>query len=385
MSNQYSKHDTQITGDIHGPVHTGSGDIYLFNQAQMVTLTEQEKKTLLDEYATWQRKIYAYLPLLGIPLPRQFDTDIQLDKIYIKLRALPQQRQSEDITSFKHSVTLEDALQFVKSFGELQWQRYQESDPSSMLEGRFSDEIILPEQAISNHNNVVIIGLPGSGKSTLLRHITWEQANEPHYPIHLFIPLGRVDILMAEHRLSLLDAALDILTEHVVAGSKIKLRSALASSIENKQVRLLFDGLDEVHACKQEIVATLTALTANGNRIVVTSRPIGYERLLGFEHYEVLPLQSEDAFTFSTRWFRYLAEAHGVEKEQQQEWSIERSKWLQSQLESRQSLREIARIPLLLTFLAILAGDEPGDELPRYRKDLYAKYIDKMRMRYAEL
>src|SRR5579859_2596399 len=220
MSNQYSKHDTQI-GVINGPVHTGSGDIYLFNQAQMVTLTEQEKKTLLVEYAAWQRKIYAYLPLLGIPLPRQFDTDIQLDKIYIKLRALPQQRQSEDITSFKHSVTLEDALQFVKSFGELQWQRYQESDPSSMLEGRFSDEIILPEQAISNHNNVVIIGLPGSGKSTLLRHITWEQANDSHYPVPLFIPLGRIDILMAEHRLSLLDAALDILTEHEVAGSKI--------------------------------------------------------------------------------------------------------------------------------------------------------------------
>src|SRR5437879_2423209 len=84
--------------DNFGQVHGGSGDIINnYYQNQTIVLSGQEKNTLLDEYALWQKERYAHLPISGIPIP--FHIDISLDQVYIKLRTLPQQKQSQFVAS----------------------------------------------------------------------------------------------------------------------------------------------------------------------------------------------------------------------------------------------------------------------------------------------
>jgi hypothetical protein len=113
--------------------------------------------------------------------------------------------------------------------------------------------------------------------------------------------------------------------------------------------------------------------------MVVTSRPLGYEPLPGCDAlYEVLPLQPEDARAFVDRWFLALAEARGVPEGEREAWAGERARWLREQLDTRSGLREVAENPLMLTFLAVLAGDEPRQDFPRYRKDLYARYVERL-------
>jgi hypothetical protein len=156
------------------------------------------------------------------------------------------------------------------------------------------------------------------------------------------------------------------------------LKQALANAIGDKNVLFLCDGLDEAHLARQSVVAGIEKLAADGQRLVVTSRPMGYERLVGLEHFQVLPLLPEDARAFSDRWFRALAQARGVPEAKQEGWATERANWLQRQLGERPGLREVARNPLLLTFLAVLAGDEPQRDLPRRRKELYREYVERL-------
>ncbi len=376
MDDQILNHETHINDITYGPIHTGSGNINIYYQRHVIALSEKEQGDLLLEYAVWQRERYLHMPISGIPLP--INVNVPLHDVYIKLRILPQQRQLQDTFPMKHKATLEEALAIVKRFGELQWQQAQDTDARSTLAGRPSEEPVSPEYAISQHDKIAIIGVPGSGKSTLLRHLVWEHANDSPFSIPLLIPLGQVDILMDQSHILLLEAALEILTEHKVGEAKLQLKSALISAIGRKHVHFLFDGLDEVHVCKKQIIDTLNDLVADGYRIVITSRPIGYERLEGIEHYEVLPLLPADAASFSLRWFNMLAEARRVPINERQAWAIERGEWLKAQINDRPSLREIARVPLLLTFLAILAGDEPRKDLPRLRKKLYKEYVERL-------
>jgi predicted NACHT family NTPase len=236
---------------------------------------------------------------------------------------------------------------------------------------------IPPEEAIARHDRLAVLGEAGAGKSTLLRHLAWEQADDPESLLPLLIPLGRADALISQTGCSFLEAALDLLTEHRVGKERETLKLALVYAIWDRKVLFLCDGLDEVHLARRSVVAGLEKLAADGQCLVVTSRPLGYERLAGLEHFQVLPLLPEDAQAFSDRWFRALAAARGVPEAERETWAAERANWLQRQLEERPGLREVARNPLLLTFLAVLAGDEPQRDLPPRRKELYREYVER--------
>jgi len=225
---------------------------------------------------------------------------------------------------------------------------------------------------------LVILGEAGAGKSTLLRHLAWERASDPEAPLPLLAPLGRADTLISQTGCSFLEAVLDLLTEHKAGEERDLLKRALAHAIGDKKVLFLCDGLDEAHLARRSVVAGLEKLAADGQRLVVTSRPLGYERLAALEHFQVLPLLPGDAEAFSDRWFRALAQARGVLEAEREGWAAERAGWLQRQLEERPGLREVARNPLLLTFLAVLAGDEPQRDLPHRRKELYREYVERL-------
>jgi hypothetical protein len=85
-----------------------------------------------------------------------------------------------------------------------------------------------------------------------------------------------------------------------------------------------------------------------------------------------------DSAEFVNRWFQVLADKKNIAKEQRQEWIAGRSLWLQDQLAERPQLRDLAANPLLLTFLAVLAGDNAAERLPEHRWMLYQAYESRL-------
>ena len=330
-----------------------------------------QRPALLADYRDHLRRLYADLPLAGIPIP--LDVTLPLDRVYIKLRALPER---EEAARQKATLPSDSDEELPRKLGERLWQRREEREEAArrMEEAR----PIPPEEAIARHDRLSILGDAGAGKSTFLRHLAWERAGDPEAPLPVLVSLGQADALISQTGHSFLEAALDLLTEHKAREERELLKQALADAIGEKRVLFLCDGLDEVHLARRSVVAGLAKLAADGQRLVVTSRPLGYERLAGLEHFQVLPLLPQDAEAFTDRWFRALAEARGVPEPERERWATERAGWLQRQLKERSGLREVARNPLLLTFLAVLAGDEPQRDLPRRRKELYQEYMERL-------
>ncbi len=339
-----------------------------------------QRPALLADYRAHLRRLYAGLPLAGIPVP--LDVTLPLDRVYIKLRALPER---EEAARREASLPSDSDEELPRKLAERLWSWREEWEEAArrMEEAR----PIPPEEAIAKHDRLAILGDAGAGKSTLLRHLAWERAGDSQAPLPVLVPLGQADVQVSTTGRSFVEAALDLLTAHKAGEERGLLKQALEDAIGEKGVLFLCDGLDEVHLARQRVTAALKGLAADGHRLVVTSRPLGYERLAGLEHFQVLPLLPQDADAFTDRWFRALAQARSVSEAEQERWARERAGWLQRQLKERPGLREVARNPLLLTFLAVLAGDEPQRDrsakssrrgLPQRRKELYREYVERL-------
>ncbi|GEM_PF-3193554 len=352
-----------IQGDMHGSA-VGDGATVINNfypENSSPKLNDEELRTLLQEYRAYLYRTYAELNLRGIALPqvqgKPLDPTrihIPLEKVYIKLRARPREKQ-------EHPQDEQSLVEHV---------RRQQEQRRKWEEETHRAEIIAPEEAIRKHAQLVILGPPGAGKTTFLRHLAWARAEDERIP--LLVPLGRLDAaLEGGHRL--LDAALDFLTGNEPKSKLFKV--ALEQAIAEGKVLWLWDALDEVRTHRKEVIADLEALAAKSYPMVITSRPMGYTSIAGLEAvYDILPLQAEAARAFVERWFRALAEARGVEDA----WVKERQQWMERQLDEHPGLREVARNPLMLTFLAVLAGDDPRQDFPRRRKDLYARFVEQL-------
>jgi len=331
------------------------------------------RPALLADYRALLRPPPLRRPAPGWHPCPSLDVTLPLDRVCIKLRALPEQ---EETARRKAALPAESDEELPRRLAERLWKKQQEEWEEAVR--RMEAKPIPPEEAVAHHDRLAVLGEAGAGKSTLLRHLAWERAGEPQAPLPLLVPLGRADALISQTGRSFLEAALDLLTEHKAGEERELLKQVLADAIAGKKVLFLCDGLDEVHLVRDSVIVGLAKLAADGQRLVVTFRPLGYERLSGLEHYQVLPLLPQDAQAFTDRWFRALAEARGVSEAEREGWAEERAGWQQRQLRERPGLREVARNPLLLTFLAVLAGDEPQRELPQRRKELYREYVERL-------
>ncbi len=338
---------------MYGPAIGDGAKVINYFGKTFPKLSEEERRPLLQEYRAHLRHRYAELDLRGVPLSD--GVHMPIDQVYIRLRARPREKQERPPD--------ERALaEYVR--------RQQEQRRKWEKEARRA-EAIAPEAAVHKHAQLVILGPPGAGKTTFLRHLAWAEAEGKLLP--LLVPLGQVDAAVGNSP-NVLDAALELLTQHKAGETKEKLQAALVQEIEARHVLWLWDALDEVRAHREQVEETLASLVADGHRMILTSRPLSYVSLPGLEAvYDVLPLQAEAARAFVERWFRALAEARG----RGEAWAKGRQQWLERQLAERPGLREVARNPLMLTFLAVLAGGEKPD-IPRHRKELYARFIEEV-------
>ncbi len=139
---------------------------------------------------------------------------------------------------------------------------------------------------------IVLLGGPGSGKSTVTRHLAWSHAvaNQSNFsmpdlpllsgnPLPLRIELRR----LTEDRRQHPDYNFLSYTTEVLLGREgVEINPQMFQELlERRTMLLLFDGLDEVATLdeRRRLIEEIEhfALCYPGNRIIVTSRPVGYE------------------------------------------------------------------------------------------------------------
>jgi hypothetical protein len=131
---------------------------------------------------------------------------------------------------------------------------------------------------------VVIVAGPGLGKTTLLKQLTHQYAQDNY--LVLKVALNKVSLSMRNGY-----TFTESIEKHALDGSSLKQNTL--KHLSSIKCVILADGLDECGEFHHEIAEHLNKYSIGNSdtRIIVTTRPIGYEtkELLNWSHYRLLP------------------------------------------------------------------------------------------------
>ncbi len=229
-----------------------------------------------------------------------------------------------------------------------------------------------PAEALEGVWLLTVLGGPGSGKTWLARRLAREaaetaldQLRDPQVdPTSVELPLfTTVAEWIKRHGTGfegLVEAALPNKSQEKIR--RLALRPGA-------RVLAVADSLDEGVSVNSARTLLNSLTSSPTRRLVVTSRPEAW-------HSAVSGLRAtQDTRVGTLTELRYPKDVHGYIKA----WFTENPSTAQHlirQLEERRELRATATSPLLLTFYCMLTEQEPDQELPRRRRELYRTIID---------
>ncbi len=336
---------------------------------EMLATLRQISKTLEDEYTV-----------------EQFEQDVQV-----------------------YTAHMERSLRYLKLVGVVPKDRG-EKNPDPELRGIFVPlRIALQEQKLPKEEKqdsitaslehfpyLVLLGGPGSGKSTAVRYLAWShmaanQSNASKVSIPLLagnpLPL-RIELrrLTEDRRHHPEYNFLSYATEVLLGREGVEIHPQMFKELlERRHMLLLFDGLDEVATLDERKQLTEEiehfALCYPGNRIIVTSRPVGYElaRLSSqwFTHAEVQAFNDEQIRQFLENWYTHVLRLFPLPYQDREELET-----LFKTLQENERLHKLAENPLLLTVITALHRYE---RLPDRRILVYDRCADLLLETWAKL
>jgi predicted NACHT family NTPase len=254
---------------------------------------------------------------------------------------------------------------------------------------------------------LMLLGAPGSGKSTFVNHLVLclagaalaerglpgipaaaEWLSRLHgwgfgalLPLRIILHEFAAFPLLAQAGRGSLNLLLDFLQETL--GAHAEALEPIHAELTGGRAILLFDGLDEVVG--DAVLARVAESIADAARtyarcpIVVTCRVLDYQanplrQLRGFESETLAPLTDEQIEQFVGAWYDELA-ASGREM-------LGNAGALRQAVASRSELRDLARLPLLLTMMAVVHAGK--GTLPDARALLYYECVDLLLLRWRQ-
>ena len=229
-----------------------------------------------------------------------------------------------------------------------------------------------PAEALEGVWLLTVLGGPGSGKTGLARRLAREAAGTALEQLRD----PRVDPASVE--LPLFTTVADWIKRHGT-GFEGLVEAALPHKSQEKIRRLALhpgarvlavaDSLDEGVSVNSARTLLNSLTSSPTQRLVVKSRPEAW-------HSAVAGLRArQDTRVGTLTELHYPKDVHGYVEA----WFTESpptAQHLIRQLEHRRELRATATSPLLLTFYCMLTEQEPDQELPRRRRELYRTIID---------
>lgn len=380
-----------IGGDNQSPISTQvviveSGGTVHFGEAP-VTLSAVDRQTALGRYLQHVIAENRHLQLQGIRSGGRL-VNIELDRLYITLRATPQgSRSAKDWL-------LEEQTWAPGERGKLP---RQEEDRSQFT----------VNQALAAHKRLVVLGDPGSGKTTLLRYLALLHARDlaekdsrlvadklgldqdagGSGALPILLPLRQISrYLEAHHSQEDGTEGHSLLLNFLFQGldnERIKLPPDFFDAwLHSGRAVILLDGLDEVPDPKlrRRVSRLVDAFTRAypDCRYVVTSRIVGYTEAShlaeGYVVATVRDFSLADVETFLSQWHRLVAIGQMGAGESAEAHAAAQTRQLLSAMASNDRVRELAINPLMLTVIALIHRDQV--ELPKRRAELYAEAVD---------
>jgi formylglycine-generating enzyme required for sulfatase activity/energy-coupling factor transporter ATP-binding protein EcfA2 len=324
-------------------------------------------EALRKAYLDHLRRMYRVLDFRGIPQLESFSREMQLEDVYVPLVARPERPEGD--TWMRGRLAGRD------------WNGDSLSEDMLAMAGKGESVAPVPvEQALGEHSRVIVLGDPGSGKSTLLKFLTLRLAAEKDAPLPIILPLNAFARALKKK-----DRSLQAYLPQYFAGLTqgiANLEPLFTTAIQKGQAVVLLDGLDEVQANRHHLVHKVETFAASvvekGNKIVVTSRIVGYRDAplapKDWALYTLLDFDRQAIEDFTRKWcLAFETSTRGNTPEARADAELEQRSLLES-IDSSPGVAQLASNPLLLTILALIKRQ--GVALPNRRVELYELYLD---------
>ncbi|MBD0359994.1 MAG: NACHT domain-containing protein, partial [Nitrososphaeraceae archaeon] len=240
---------------------------------------------------------------------------------------------------------------------------------------------ILGIEVVKRNEKLMIWGMAGAGKTTFLKYLAMHfppdffvgnQANIAEQPLPFFISLKK--FAESKNRPSLTDKLIEEFNNGIKSSTDTtdlsliqdQLERFIKEKLERGECLILLDGLDEVLGKENLYHVHISIDTFNkkypSNRVVITCRCGASEYVFkDFVEVEIADFNDEEIKNFIRKWFKNSKDIDRVEQ-------------FLIKLETNQSIKELAKNPLLLTLLCLTIGE--SYDLPKNRNSLYDDAVD---------
>jgi hypothetical protein len=210
-----------------------------------------------------------------------------------------------------------------------------------------------------DNDRLFILGKPGSGKTTFLKYVALQAAKGKIDKVPIFVSLKA----WADSGLAL---PVFVARQFELCGFP-NAQPFVNLLLRNGLALVLFDALDEVDQKARErmrLISTLTDFSEQyrQSQVIVTCRIAATDYTFrGFKYVEVADFNEGQMYAFIRKWFK--------------DDSFTRGKfWEEFQRDEHRGLRELGRIPLLLTLLCLAFQETLS--FPQRRVEIYQQALD---------
>jgi HEAT repeat protein len=242
---------------------------------------------------------------------------------------------------------------------------YDEEQPDDRETGPDLNSSVNPDDLLRERPHVVIAGAPGCGKTTLLRYLTLKVIGNEGMPIFLelkTLSLEDFNESRCDFEALLFEKAIASIL-HLQTGERDQLKWYFSNRLRDGQVSIFLDGLDEIRETRffPSLINAVTEFVNSDyhdNLVVISTRPYALaSRFEGLREMEICPLALYQMNAFVNHYYG----------------NDETTRQLLQHLSKNRQLRELCRVPFLLSVVAQL--HRSGHEIGNDRLELYRQIV----------